>query len=618
MIEPEQTFLDGFAPRRVAPVRAMTLPAIAGPSADRIEAEKIAGWERADARSAWLGRLAFSASPQSAALREGFAAAKRYFCPESGVFRDTLPRALQTPGETGFPKGETPICVEADGRLGRLRHGETVPKASVALDSAPPVVFATQAKGAFERICVRETGVSRDLDKDLEARSKRQCVAEQSHEIAGRLESQGVKAYRDDKWRIWRYFVQSGGVEALASFRRICFIPAVAESIRRPVLHALEALCEQETWLRFATFTGGSRVKLCQVRRAIRELIRRISRLNAEPWFAAEAEIVFRAIELGTPERSRKGKGAFGISKDEENARLNAGQNGRFDEGGEIERDENGVFWFHPHAHVAWRLKNGPMPAAKWEAFLKRIWAYWGDQWDEGGVIREPREACKYVTKPGAVLALPAPELAELSRQLSRLKLVQPMGKLADEIARRERDRLRLERSPTPDGYVWTEVPDWNRRYLPKLELGDVAILSDGTEVDVSLADTEAIHAAAAKRANPGEHGRAVCAVVSKCVPSFGPINRKEPAVIVCGNVFDRAAVEKNETVVRIRELTAAKWAASAAAPLGSTKAHQLSGFQRGFDFEPNVTCRAAAREGPILAPPRLSGASEREQLTLV
>lgn len=457
-----------------------------------------------------------------------------------------------------------------------------------AIDLHREETFRREAETVYERLCVEETGICRSPEKQAAAEAEERLLLEQSHELGRRLEAKGVYAYRGGPWGLWKYGVHTGTVYTDPRFRRCCILPHVAKQLRMPTLTALEAWLQRNPFARFWTFTGGKRCLIVEARERIRAMVRKLSRLNAEPFMRnAGVEIVFRSVELGTPELAEDGK----RREDEET--------------GVFERDEQGRALLHPHLHCVVQLRNGPLSKHRWSELLKQVWAFWGDHWDDARVIRNARECCKYVTKPGEMLALSDDDLVSLHAQLFRLKLVQPMGSLADDIKRRRTERKRLIRERTPEGPVLQEVADWARgvpangasdfddeRFLP----GNGALVQVDGETLLKLE-----RAANAARARNWSSGENVCRVVSKSAPGFSPLGVKEPRVVVMGTVFDRAAVEAHPLVQRLRELTSAEWQAGLS--LGFTRAHQLSGKSGPeFDFVPNMDPRPPPVGPPVWA----------------
>lgn len=386
--------------------------------------------------------------------------------------------------------------------------------------------FAFSATGEYLALCKEQTGDSVSDETLKKFRESSKELLDQSHAIADKMLRAGFNPYRETPFGLYRYYIHSQHVEKLPGFRRCVFIPYVAKQVRGPMLSALEYWLERHPFARFWTFTSGMRVTLSGVRDRAQDLHRRLSELNAQPFMRrAGARLVFRSTELGTPETNARG---HVVSNN-----------------GLIETDEDGQFYFHVHAHCVVELTKGPLHGKKWERLLQDVHGFWKHNWDDGGSVRGADECCKYVTKPGEMLKLSGADLVALQAQLSRLKLCQPMGSLAEEIkARKNPDcPLRLVRKRTPDGPVFREVKNWNRHN--------------------TRTRTEK-HMDAAARLEMRGNSEA-CRVVARSVPAIGPCGVSEPRVTVMTTRWDAAAVQRNPFVTRLVEHTANEfWAGHA------------------------------------------------------
>jgi hypothetical protein len=348
--------------------------------------------------------------------------------------------------------------------------------------------FALSAEGAFAALCKERTGDVMHAD-ELDKRHRQSAeLLSQSKRIADKMAGAGFQAYRETPFELFRYFVHSRQVELLPSFRRTCFIPAVAQSIRAPMVSALEFWLSRNPFARFWTFSTGQRTRLPGVRDKVKWLHGKLNDLSGQPFMQeAGVRLVFRSTELGTPETDSPSSG------------------------GEIERDADGTVCFHVHAHVVVELTKGFIAPEKWARLVGKVGAFWPAWWGEGGAIRNARECCKYVTKPGEMLKLTGAELVSLQEQLTRLKLVQPLGSLAAEIRERETGRKRLVKRQTSDGRVYLAVSDWNKH-------------ARRTKTE---ADQDAAQKLTARTA------RGAVRIVSRGTPRFGRSGVAEPVVVV-------------------------------------------------------------------------------------
>jgi hypothetical protein len=175
-------------------------------------------------------------------------------------------------------------------------------------------------------------------------------------------------------------------------------------------------------------FTSGARCPIEAVADRIREVHRRISKLNAMPFMkAAGVSIVFRATELGSLQRVE------------------------------------GKPMFHIHCHAIVHL-GSKLPKDAWSLLLGKVREWWQFHFADARKIELAREACKYVVKPGDLLELSGPELKLLHDQLFKLHLVQALGLLREQRKSREDSDLRFHRVKSSQGTKLQVVPNWNAR----------------------------------------------------------------------------------------------------------------------------------------------------------
>lgn len=428
---------------------------------------------------------------------------------------------------------------------------------------AAAAVRQKQAERFFEENAREETGAPAG-PKAAKQKHERAELLAQSHALAQRLEAAGVPAYRKDGTSLWIWWVCSQQAEELPKFRRICFLPSIAAQVRAGKLAALEHFLARNPFCRFWTFTSGRRVGLDGLRGRIQWLHRRLNALNQFLRRHYSVELVFRSTELGTVEFDEHG-------------------NGRGDNAGRIETDENGNPLFHPHAHCLVQSLRGFIPPAEWAEMFAAIWEFWRDDdgnqlnWDGGrrgqpGTIRNARECCKYVTKPGDLLRLTAEQLRATEAALHGLKLVQPLGELKAEIAARKAAGKILVRVPTPDGPVWAEKIDWNK-FAEETE--EERFFRENV-ADAQLFARETKAAALVKPPQapaPIDPSSPWCRVFARLAPAVGPRWVKEPRAVVGGNVFNAAQVAAHPLVSRLWAQTVQQFEAGLALAEAATQA---------------------------------------------
>ena len=162
--------------------------------------------------------------------------------------------------------------------------------------------YLTKGELAFLRIVQQESGRNISPEAFERKKSERDLLMSQSVHIADMLESVGVRAYGESK--LTMVGLLTGIEEPMIDFRNIVFIPAVAKRKRNRMLGDLEYFIQNHPFSRMWVFTSGSRCPIKAVASRIKEVHRRISKLNAKPFMkAAGITIVFRATELGSLER---------------------------------------------------------------------------------------------------------------------------------------------------------------------------------------------------------------------------------------------------------------------------------------------------------------------------
>lgn len=286
--------------------------------------------------------------------------------------------------------------------------------------------FLSAGERAYLEIVASESGREIPAEAFEKKKAERDLLMSQSKHIADMLESVGVKAYGESK--LTMVGLLSGIEEPMIDFRNIVFIPAVAKRKRTRVLGDLEYFIQNHPYSRMCVFTSGDRCPIDSVADRIREVHRRISKLNAKPFMkAAGISIVFRATELGSLQRI----------------------------------DGNPTFHIHCHAiiHLGGRLKK-----EAWSLLLGKVREWWQFHFADARKVEMAREACKYVVKPGDLLELTGPELKALHTQLFKLHLVQSLGSLREQRKNREEMDQRFHRVSGPLGSKLETVPNWNKR----------------------------------------------------------------------------------------------------------------------------------------------------------
>jgi hypothetical protein len=425
--------------------------------------------------------------------------------------------------------------------------------------------FHAAADAQFMADCINETGqMPADEAKAETRRAARARQHENSLIIARRLREGGTESFRASAEQLWKVGVHSGQWEPITLFRRICFIPDIAAAVRSDICGSTEFYLQKHTWCRMWVFTTGPRVFVDEVRNRLTALHGKLSDLNRELKERFGWQIILRCSELGTPEleegearrrreaRKQKTSTADTIKKTAETFTYSTfsleysthGAPRRELDAVEDEDDGRIIFeknepTYHPHAHV---LVDGPrLSPAKFEAMKSFVREFMGEgHFRECGIIRKPREVCKYVTKESDMMRLTPVQLCDLERALFKVHMVQPMGALREQRRRRKNPEcpMKLVRKTKKDGgFEWVERLDHNKKKL-KFK-GDEENAGVEMPANCCLLPTNGA---------TGLH----CSVIARLRPALGPVGVKEPRVLVRGNWKDVDGIGRHELVYKL------------------------------------------------------------------
>lgn len=456
--------------------------------------------------------------------------------------------------EIGFDANRNPIRID--------RYGVENPE-TPDLRHTGVARWYSRAEGRYLALAKRETGRHTSGEKMKEARVRREVMIAYSHAVAGKLKKRGVKSYRCTPFGVFKYSIHSRVIEEIPAFASNNFIPYSACAARKRIVREVTAYlaAPENEFCRMWVMTNGDRCNVFELRSRIKALSRKISKLNAEPWFRKIGQMVIRCNEVGSIDAD----GSFM-------------QNSFADTGGEIPRDDQGRRTYHPHSHVIFRPNKWREPRL-WEKFIKRVWKWWGFHWKDCSMVQDAREIVKYCTKPAEVANLNEDETFDLYNALHGLHLVETLGPLRAQIENRRRRIRTLVTTHTHDGPVLTEEPDWNRR-LPKKK------------------DRERDNMEAMQKLTRHE-GESHMFLVARTVPMPGGWNISEPHVIVTGTVFNEQAVRAMPLVAELIRATQPEWN-DAVAATGAIKVHGCGKVVRMKKDERPPPRQLSADAGPI------------------
>ena len=273
---------------------------------------------------------------------------------------------------------------------------------------------------SYPRIASELSGKVGDLDKWEKGQAFNQKLLEQSHDIAEKLESEGIKAYIEQDLTL--IGLHSRQAKRLPNFRNINFIPYMARKNRNRHAKELSYYLQKNPNCRLWTITTGTRCNSAQLNARVRWLHRKISKLNYEPFMKrAGASFVFRATEFGEVAPS----------------------------GDDLS--------YHPHSHALLKLDRY-LAKDTWTKLLSQIQEYFGVHSQDNGRIRDPRELVKYCVKPSDLEHLTSKQLVTLYEASKGLRLCESLRAF-----RKLRGQIRCEGLKVIERKGFLKlVPSWN------------------------------------------------------------------------------------------------------------------------------------------------------------
>lgn len=403
----------------------------------------------------------------------------------------------------------------------------------------------------YSEVCGNLAGRVIPDEVATKTRERREIQDAQTVRIAKALECRGEQFYYGENHpnKCTVIGLHSGIELPLPSVRRTTLLPSVAAQQRSKMLRDIEAfLLKEPVRNRMYTLTNGPRVAIHKVklRDDIQAFHRRLSKLSHKLKRRFGLVIQWRATEFGTPEWD----------------------------------PETGQLTLHLHAHLL-VTEPASMHPKKRGKLRKKLWRIFGTHWDDAGTIRNVREFVKYPVKPGdmeTILKQGGPgALADYYEAVKGLHIVQPMGELKKERARRKKKALRVVALTGPDGRYLTEKYDWNAGKRPlaspskykqqwakekeerakeyALEPTPMTVFEDPLDAEPSEEDDPKPPReddATTVRQGPRIANR----IIARLAPAAYGGNVLEPAVVVWGYDGNLAAVLSQPICVRTANLT--------------------------------------------------------------
>ena len=256
----------------------------------------------------------------------------------------------------------------------------------------------------YPRIASELSGEVGDIDKWEKGQAYHKRLTEQSHDIADKLESQGIEAY-DHNQDLVLVGLHSRQHKVVPNFRNINFIPSVARKNRNRQSKELSYYLQTAPNCRMWTISTGTRCNSRELTGRVKKLHRQVSKINSMPFMRKlGCSFVYRATEFG-----------------------------------EVSPDGDDLS-FHPHCHALMHLDKF-IPKNEWANLLSKIRAYFGAYSQDNGRVRNPRELVKYCVKPSDLEHLSAEQTATLYHASKGLRLCESLQGF-----RKLRGRIRSER----------------------------------------------------------------------------------------------------------------------------------------------------------------------------
>ena len=263
-----------------------------------------------------------------------------------------------------------------------------------------------------ETLVELNTGLSLDPGAWRDRCQAAEKLHQQTEHLASLLEEAGIKAYQDTD--ITAISAVTGKIDQLDSFRPIRFLPAVAARERRPHLNALRYFLESDTaakkYTRYAVITCGEPIEAFgQLREAIADLTRRISKWSHEIRRKYDIEVLYRGLEY-----TRK-----------------------------LRDDDDENYTYHLHANVLY-WPHRQLRATEWAEFLSYTKDKIKSHWKDNGKIEDIREIIKYVIKPDDLKDIEADEVKWLFEETFKTRVSTPLNSFKDFVSELEENRQKV------------------------------------------------------------------------------------------------------------------------------------------------------------------------------
>lgn len=231
-----------------------------------------------------------------------------------------------------------------------------------------------------------ETGTSIPVDRFRESQKRKNALEQQTEDIAKILESGGIECRAG---KVTMLGGVTGETKQVSQWRQLSILPTVARQKKAPLLRDLTYFLERKTsrFARYMVITNGQRIPASELKQAVKDMNRRISKWAYEVKQLYKMDVVFRGLE-------------FPI-------------------------DENGLI--HLHANVVYIPKT-KLSDFEFKQFLQITHSVMDAHLQDNGRLKNAHEVVKYALKNTELLNAKPELVCELALAVMGASLFAPMG----------------------------------------------------------------------------------------------------------------------------------------------------------------------------------------------
>lgn len=335
--------------------------------------------------------------------------------------------------------------------------------------------------------------------------------------------------------------VHSQIVDIVPDYRRCNANPYIAQQKRSHMLKALIAYVEKWSVRKGCAFRhicihDGPRCSVYDLRGRWQEQNRRIRTANKSDLFKAlGVSFIFRSNEAGSPVKKSHEK-----TKDAKGRMVRTYT--RSKRGKRIRNvDAQGRQTWHPHTHAILQLSRY-LSNEEFAELIAYLQKHFNAVEPDQGILREPREACKYLVKVDELEEIDDLSLYRFLKQTRGRHLVQPLGPLAAQIRKDRADRMvyRFRKDDETGAAKMVRDVNWNSTPESQAGMG----LTDGEKLMKRVHKLDP---------NPRMTDNPIIARLAP-MPRFVPV--AEPVLLVRGKVLDVEAFFDRPDVMRLVQAT--------------------------------------------------------------